>query len=100
MTQTQDGKEVYTATSSAAKRQAPSAPIAASSGPTRAPPRPVEEEEDLDAPVTPGTKCRHNGCKANFISDEESRRGEGPGTVCTYHPAAVRHLSLYVEYLF
>ncbi|PCH38141.1 chord-domain-containing protein [Wolfiporia cocos MD-104 SS10] len=48
----------------------------------------VEEEEDLSAPVPPGTKCRHNGCQTVFESDAENRVGDGPGTVCTYHPKA------------
>lgn len=45
-----------------------------------------EEEEDLTATVPVGTKCRHNGCQACFESDNTNRTGDGPGTVCTYHP--------------
>ncbi|TRM62714.1 HSP20-like chaperone [Schizophyllum amplum] len=53
-----------------------------------APPPVVEEEDDLSAPVAPGTICRHKGCGLAFVSDEENRLGEGEGTTCTYHPMA------------
>ncbi|KZV75756.1 chord-domain-containing protein [Peniophora sp. CONT] len=45
-----------------------------------------EEEEDMNAPVPAGTTCRHNGCTVQYETDEEHRIGDGPGTVCTYHP--------------
>ncbi|KLO14177.1 chord-domain-containing protein [Schizopora paradoxa] len=48
----------------------------------------IEEEDDLAAPVPSGATCRRNGCKAIFISDVESRTGDGEASVCTYHPAA------------
>ena len=48
-----------------------------------------EEEDDLSVEVKPGTRCKRKGCKAEFISDEESRLGEGESTVCTYHPSNV-----------
>lgn len=48
-----------------------------------------EEEDDLDAPVTLGTKCKRNGCKSVYESDEMNRKGDGPGATCTYHPKAV-----------
>lgn len=54
------------------------------------PPKPVvyvEEPDDLDAPVPPGTLCMRNGCKKPFVSDEASRRGDGPDAECIYHPA-------------
>jgi len=47
----------------------------------------VEEEDDLSVPVSAGTTCKRNGCKAEFVSDEVNRLGDGEGTVCTYHPA-------------
>ncbi|KAI0319796.1 HSP20-like chaperone [Amylostereum chailletii] len=82
MSETHDGKEVYTS-HAAVKHVAPAAPM------TSAPPTIVEEEEeDLDALVPPGTTCRHKGCDVAFQSDEENRKGDGAGTVCTYHPAA------------
>ncbi|KAJ3564279.1 hypothetical protein NP233_g8399 [Leucocoprinus birnbaumii] len=47
----------------------------------------IEEEDDLIVPVTPGTTCRRRGCGLRFVSDDENRKGDGPGTVCIYHPA-------------
>ncbi|KAG2020444.1 hypothetical protein CC2G_005785 [Coprinopsis cinerea AmutBmut pab1-1] len=52
-----------------------------------APPPPiVEDEDDLDAPVEPGTHCKRRGCGVTFVSDEVNRKGDGEGTVCVYHP--------------
>ncbi|KAF5358086.1 hypothetical protein D9756_001686 [Leucocoprinus leucothites] len=47
----------------------------------------IEEEDDLSIPVAPGTTCRRKGCGIPFASDEENRKGDGPGTICIYHPA-------------
>ncbi|KXN90544.1 Cysteine and histidine-rich domain-containing protein 1 [Leucoagaricus sp. SymC.cos] len=47
----------------------------------------VEEEDDPTVQVTPGISCRRKGCSVRFISDEENRLGDGPGTICVYHPA-------------
>lgn len=52
----------------------------------------VEEEDDSTVDITPGTQCRRNGCKVEFVSNEENRHGDGDGTVCTYHPGAVSAL--------
>jgi len=50
----------------------------------------VEDEDDLDVPVTPGTVCKRKSCGVAFVSDEVNRIGDGDKTICTYHPAAVR----------
>ena len=79
-----DGKETFS-TTLAPQQIAPS---------TLAPDLPApepeqEEEDDLDAPVAPGTKCKRNGCKTVYESDEVNRQGDGPGATCAYHPKAV-----------
>ncbi|KAI0748309.1 chord-domain-containing protein [Daedaleopsis nitida] len=45
-----------------------------------------EEEDDTSAPVPAGTKCRHNGCKIVYESDELHRMEGGEAAECTYHP--------------
>ena len=55
------------------------------------PPLIVEEEDDLAVPVEPGTQCRRNGCKAEFVDQEKSRAGDGEDAVCTYHPSPVSY---------
>lgn len=87
MTSSQDGKEVYGVPSIASTKKSSQTASAIPSDIT--PSQPVEEEDNLDAPVAPGTTCRHNGCRVVFVSDEQNRKGEGPGTSCTYHPANV-----------
>ncbi|KAI0273659.1 chord-domain-containing protein [Gloeopeniophorella convolvens] len=84
LTESADGKEVYTTPA----RVQPQRPPA---GPVTPPPPPIEperEEEDLDAVVPPGTACKHAGCKITFVSNEENRTGDGPGTKCVYHSGA------------
>ncbi|KAF7311544.1 hypothetical protein MKEN_01056800 [Mycena kentingensis (nom. inval.)] len=63
-------------------------PVAAKPKPAPSPaPAPVvEEEDDLEAVVSPGTTCKRKGCGVAFVSNEENRLGDGQGTVCTYHP--------------
>lgn len=56
----------------------------------------IEEEDDLNVPVTVGEKCRRAGCGTIFVSNDVNRNGDGEGTVCTYHPKPVR-LVLRVE---
>ncbi|KAH6918718.1 HSP20-like chaperone [Coprinopsis sp. MPI-PUGE-AT-0042] len=52
-----------------------------------APPPPiVHDEDDLSAPVKPGTQCLRNGCTVEFVSDDINRVGYGEGTTCVYHP--------------
>ena len=63
----------------------------------RAPVEEVEEDDDLDVPVTPGTKCKRNGCNVVYVSDEEHRLGDGDGTVCTYHP---KQVSMHADQAF
>ena len=64
-----------------------------------------EEEDDLTVPVPPGTVCKRKGCGVTFVSDGESRIGDGPGTVCTHHPAPVSsilshsHLFRFILYI-
>jgi len=48
----------------------------------------IEEEDDLTAPVPSDATCKRIGCKVVFVSDEDSRMGDGEASVCTYHPAA------------
>jgi len=45
----------------------------------------VLEEDDLSAPVPPGTVCRRKGCGVTFVSDELNRQGNGEGVICCYH---------------
>ncbi|KAF8078086.1 chord-domain-containing protein [Lyophyllum atratum] len=78
MSDSSSGKEVY---SSGVKLSVP-APA-----PSPAPAPVVEEEDDLSVTVMPGTRCRRNGCKTEFVSDIINRQGDGEGTICTYHPA-------------
>ncbi|KAF8321273.1 chord-domain-containing protein [Clavulina sp. PMI_390] len=82
MTGTADakGKETYSTTSvSQTISNAPSTP---------APPAPVvEDEDDVDAPVKPGAKCLRLGCGKAFVSQEESRLGDGEESICVYHPS-------------
>jgi hypothetical protein len=85
MTETADGKEVYT-TASIPRPQKPT---------ERAPAIPAApnneakaDEDDTDAVVSPGTACKRAGCKVSFVSNEENRNGDGPGTMCLHHPGA------------
>jgi hypothetical protein len=86
MTETADGKEVYT-TASTPRPQKPTERAAA------IPAAPNNEakadEDDTDAVVPPGTACKRVGCKVSFVSNEENRNGDGPGTMCLHHPGAV-----------
>ncbi|KAJ7724085.1 HSP20-like chaperone [Mycena maculata] len=47
----------------------------------------IEEEDDLNIPVSVGSACKHKGCGVTFVSDEANRKGNGEGTICTYHPS-------------
>ena len=79
--------------------QAVPTPIAHDPAPAEALPQPqpiVEEEDDLDVPVQPGTACRRRGCKTTFVSDDENRKGDGEGTQCTYHPAPVASFPFFI----
>ncbi|KAJ7090289.1 HSP20-like chaperone [Mycena belliarum] len=76
---TSDGREVY---SSAAQSQRTEPVATAVVRPTV-----IEEEDDLNVPVSVGTACKHKGCGVAFVSDEYNRIGDGGGTVCTYHPS-------------
>lgn len=80
-----DGKEVFT--TAALVSSLPSTPKPATPAP--APPPVIEEEDDLSIPVQPGTRCRRNGCMAEFVDEEKSRTGEDEGAICTYHPSSV-----------
>jgi hypothetical protein len=85
MTESTGGKEVYTSARMVTNSAPQDNPIPAP------PPSPaLEEEEDLDASVKPGTICRHKGCGDSFVSDEVSRIGDSEGTICIYHPFPVR----------
>ncbi|CAE6460757.1 unnamed protein product [Rhizoctonia solani] len=77
------------ASATAALSLAPSAPpttIAAPRVTTPAPPvEIVEDEDDPSIPVAPGTLCKRPGCRKQFVSDEESRQGDGEAAQCNYH---------------
>lgn len=80
LTSSVGGKESYSTRPS-------EAPSKAVSGTTTPKPEPVVIEEDyLTATVAPGTQCKRQGCTTRFVSDAENRQGDGPGTVCAYHP--------------
>ncbi|KAI0664575.1 chord-domain-containing protein [Cubamyces menziesii] len=79
MTSSQAGTETYSSTPSGT--QTPKAPTEAAPAP-----KVVEEEDDLSAPVPPGTVCRHNGCNVAYESDELHRKEGGAAAECTYHP--------------
>ncbi|EIM90554.1 uncharacterized protein STEHIDRAFT_50891 [Stereum hirsutum FP-91666 SS1] len=84
LTESSNGKETYSNTSAVPPTASAPAPAIATA---TAPPAPIPEvEDDLDAPVPPGTKCKHNGCDIEYVSDEENRKGDGEGAICTYHP--------------
>ena len=92
MTESADGKEVYTSPSARIRPQEPAKLPAASpvAQPASSEKEKVEEEYDLEATVPKGTPCQRAGCKVTFVSDEENRIGDGPGTKCVYHSGAVR----------
>lgn len=90
MTETADGKEVYTSSSVRSRPQEPAKPSAAIPAAQPVSAEKVEEEDDLEATVPNGTPCQRAGCKVAFVSDEENRIGDGSGTKCVYHPGAVR----------
>lgn len=80
LTSSAGGKESYSTRPS-------EAPSKAVSGTTTPKPEPVViEEDDLTVTVAPGTQCKRQGCSTRFVSDAENRHGDGPGTVCAYHP--------------
>lgn len=93
MTESADGKEVYTSSSARRRPQEPAKPSAAISVAQPVSAEKVEEEDDLAAAVPKGTPCQRAGCKVAFVSDEENRIGDGPGTKCVYHSGAVREPS-------
>ncbi|KAI9466240.1 HSP20-like chaperone [Lactarius psammicola] len=89
MTETADGKEVYTTRSALGQPQKPTEPATAIPAAPRASNKKAEvDEDDPDAVVPPGTTCKRAGCKITFVSNEENRNGDGPGTKCVYHPGA------------
>jgi hypothetical protein len=94
VTESADGKEVYTTASTARSQptQRPAVAPVASPVPTKQ----IEEEEDLQAFVPQGAPCKRAGCKVNFASNEENRVGDGPGTKCVYHPGAVGMIVFFI----
>ncbi|EIW60059.1 chord-domain-containing protein [Trametes versicolor FP-101664 SS1] len=79
MTSSQGGAETY----SSAPVNMPSAAASREATPA---PKFEEEEDDLSAPVTVGTTCRHSGCNVEYESDELHRTEGGAAAECTYHP--------------
>src|ERR1700722_2938396 len=101
MTESANGTEVYSST--IAKLSGSEDNMTALSCQAAVTPA-VEEEDNLDVPVKPGTPCLRKGCGTVFVSNEASRMGDGPGTICTHHPLDVspitslsRHLHPYWE---
>ena len=89
-TSSEGQKEVYSSAT------IPSAPAAVAPAAVTEPEPPVEEEEDdLDAAVSVGMKCRRNGCTTTFESIELNRSPDGKGSVCLYHPMPVSLSLLY-----
>ena len=68
----------------------PPAPVAARATTPAPPIEIVEDEDDPSVAVPPGTMCRRPGCRKQFVSDEESRQGDGEGATCQYHANQVR----------
>lgn len=87
MTSSQGGAETY----SSAPMSVPSAAASREATPA---PKFEEEEDDLSAPVTVGTTCRHSGCSVEYESDELHRTEGGAAAECTYHPKPVSRASL------
>lgn len=84
-----NGSETF----SVAKLQTPFIPTSDTSNTKTTPlSPPPEEEDDLTISVIPGTLCKRKGCGAEFVSDAESRSGDGDHAVCVYHPSTVRLL--------
>jgi hypothetical protein len=101
MTESPGGQEIYSSTPVQENTSDDNvAPALSRSTPS---PAIVEEEDDLDALVKPGTACLHKGCGTMFVSDELNRKGDGPEAVCTYHPSPVRMtfftLRTYLQHL-
>jgi len=88
-TESDTGKETYSSGISIPKPQVPSTAISSAPAVNLPPPAVVEEEDDLNVPVKPGTTCKRKGCGVTFVSDEVNRNGDGEGTKCVYHPAPV-----------
>jgi len=61
------------------------APIVARATTPAPPVEIVEDEDDPSVAVAPGTLCKRPGCRKQFVSDEESRQGDGEGAQCRYH---------------
>jgi len=80
LTSSAEGKESYST-----KPSEPSSNLVSRTA-TPKPEPVVIEEDDLTVPVVPGTQCKRQGCSARFVNDAENRLGDGPGTVCTFHP--------------
>lgn len=78
-----DGAEVYTSVQK--KVDLPTAVAQAKTANTV-----VLDEDDLSVPVKEGTKCTRKGCEKEFISEKESRMGEGENADCWFHPSPVR----------
>jgi hypothetical protein len=97
VTESTAGTEVFSSSPFPITSPRPStaSPITASATPS-----PVIEEDDLDVPVNAGTKCRRNGCGTVFVTDDVNRKGDGDGTVCTYHPAPVSPFQIFQAHLF
>jgi len=81
MSTSKDGKEVYTSGTATSGTSKPVDTISAAKVLA-----PVEEEDDLEASVAPGTKCRHNGCSIEYVNDEANRKEGREASECTYHP--------------
>ena len=74
MTSSVGGSETYSSAPSGT-----GTPTLGSKAPPEAvvPPKFEEEEDDLEAVVHAGSKCRHNGCSVVYESDELHRKEGG-----------------------
>ncbi|GJJ12278.1 hypothetical protein Clacol_006519 [Clathrus columnatus] len=89
----EDGKETFSSTfalpGNVSTPEASSLPAHSTAAPklSAKPAIPVEEEDDPSIEVPIDTICKRRGCGAKFLSQEESRLGNGEASVCVYHPS-------------
>lgn len=83
----EDGTETFS-TTSVTPTIVPQAALASNT--SRDPSAPIEEEDDPSIEVSVGAPCKRRGCSAKFVSQEESRLGDGENSLCVYHPSPVR----------
>jgi len=81
-----DGKEVYTSSAASPILGPTVVPAPAPKEPAK--PVPIEiEEDEPDAKVEQGMKCKRNGCGVVYEDDETHRTEGGKEATCVFHPA-------------